>query len=181
MAVPKTPGPLPDNLPELVEYAVVRSIFKWKRNTAIQAAIKRGSLVRVKVGRNVQSFRITRESVLSYHADCLNFYETCKDFGIDPAHMRAMAAAKKARVAAPVPQVTVELDEREVIRQAHNLDKTPAPSVPLPSAAPSPASLSDNERLGQYLNSTGRDRITSWCSLDWLTRNRLREKGLAPN
>jgi len=180
VSAPKLPGPLPDNLPELVEYAVVRHIFKWKSNDAIRRAVKADKLVRVQVGLNTQAFKITADSVRQLHADMIEMSEACKQFEITPGRMAAMRQAKKQReiLAAPIPEVT--LDEREIIREAHNLNKTPAPPASIPSVATAVGPQTDNERVGAYLNAKGRDGVTAWRALDWRQRNKFIEAGLAP-
>jgi hypothetical protein len=70
--------------------------------------------------------------------------------------------------------MTVELNEREIIRQAHNLDQTPAPpqSVASPVSAPP---QSDNEKLGAYYNARGAHKVMAYRALSWQQRNRIIE------
>ncbi|MFL6307507.1 MAG: hypothetical protein ACJ72H_28585 [Candidatus Sulfotelmatobacter sp.] len=175
----KRPNLLPDNLPDPVPYALVRRIFKWETNRGVRYAVETGKLTRVQTTNNTKGARITAESVRTLHEEMIELAEAGKQFEVSPGRMKAMRQAKKQRDSAPVPEVTAELDAREIIRQAHNLDKTPAPPmVSTPSVAHAAGPQSQNELLGAWYNARGTAKVQAYRALDWRTKNKLIEQGL---
>ena len=180
MSTQKLPGPLPDNLPDLVEYAIVRRIFKWKDNRQVRDAVKADKLVRVQTTDNTKGARITADSVRQLHADMIEMSETCKQFDITPGRMKAMRQAKKQRESSPVPQITVELDEREIIRQAHNLDKTPAPPPFVPTPAPVASPQSEAALYAAYHSARGAQKVAAYRALTFRQKNAIIESQRVP-
>jgi hypothetical protein len=100
---------------KLLTYAETKAIFGWKSTSSIRRYVASGDLVRVQIGRGMNSFRITSESAeaflqrLKTRADELTYLERAK---AHTAHMRDAAPEE------------VMLDAEEIIRQSHI--RTPA-------------------------------------------------------
>jgi hypothetical protein len=171
--------PLPVDITdeELLDYKTVRKMLGMKSNSSIKRGVADGRLKRIRVNKARWGFRIVAAGVLAMRREMEELAEAAKEFGYSPAQMRALQQARKR---APVPQVTPELDAREIIRQAHNLtEKAPPPFVPsAPSAAP--ASQTDGQRLAAYFDAKGAQRITAYRALTWKQRNRIIESQRQP-
>ena len=94
---------------KLLTYAETKIIFGWKSTSSVRRYVASGDLVRVQIGRGMNSFRITSESAEGFlqrfktRADEVTYLERAK---AHTAHMRDAAPEE------------VMLDAEEIIRQS---------------------------------------------------------------
>ena len=167
--------PLPVEVVEgaLLNYKVVRQMFGWRQNVSIKNAVYAGKLKRVRISNQRSGFRITAESALALRTEIIELSEAAEEFGYSPGQIKAMNEARNRK---PVPEVTLELNEQEIVRQADNLSERTAIS-PTPTVSV-PAPQTENEKLGAYMNARGAAKVTAYRALDWRTKNKLIEAGL---
>jgi hypothetical protein len=171
----------------LLRYKTVREMFGWRSNNPIYRAVMRGDLVRVRIGQNSNSWRITAASAEKMLADSLapRNSEQEKEY-LDRAkkHSAMMNAARKLPL--PDPTEDVLLDPEQITRNAEMGKAERDPEVwdhynnrPVP-AQPTPAPQQNADPLTTYMNARGSAKVQAYRALDWKTRNRIIESQRAP-
>lgn len=97
---------------KLLTYPEVKAIFGWKSTTSVRRYIASGDLVRVHLGKGMNTYRVTEESAQA-------FIERLKDkYEQDAYAERAAKHTAHMRRGIPAPEPEVMLDAEEIIRQS---------------------------------------------------------------
>jgi hypothetical protein len=110
------------SLPELMTYAEVKALFRWKDNSTIRDYVAKGLLQRVKIGNNTKCHRITGES-------CQSLLDHIKRVNADADYLvRArMQTARERKGLSADKSGEVLLDPQEIIRRYNEGRKSPEP------------------------------------------------------